>query len=162
MMRVCHNDTCPVGIATQNKDLRALFRGKADHVVNFMHFIAEELREVLASLGIRTVEELVGRTDLLQRSSRIDEQSKAATLDIEKLLDSDDGPNSKEINQNHHLDIGFDLNYLYKDAKQSIEDGKLFKGNYVINNEQRDVGVITGSYITQCHGIKGYQRDNCS
>lgn len=86
MMRVCHNDTCPVGIATQNKDLRALFRGKADHVVNFMHFIAEELREVLASLGIRTVEELVGRTDLLQRSSRIDEQSKAATLDIEKLL----------------------------------------------------------------------------
>ena len=77
------------------------------------------------------------------------------TLDIEKLLDSDDGPNSKEINQNHHLDIGFDLNYLYKDAKQSIEDGKLFKGNYVINNEQRDVGVITGSYITQCHGIKG-------
>ena len=58
-MRVCHNDTCPVGIATQNKDLRALFRGKADHVVNFMHFIAEELREVLASLGIRTVEELV-------------------------------------------------------------------------------------------------------
>lgn len=155
MMRVCHNDTCPVGIATQNKDLRALFRGKADHVVNFMHFIAEELREVLASLGIRTVEELVGRTDLLQRSSRIDEQSKAATLDIEKLLDSDDGPNSKEINQNHHLDIGFDLNYLYKDAKQSIEDGKLFKGNYVINNEQRDVGVITGSYITQCHGIKG-------
>lgn len=77
MMRVCHNDTCPVGIATQNKDLRALFRGKADHVVNFMHFIAEELREVLASLGIRTVEELVGRTDLLQRSSRIDEQSKA-------------------------------------------------------------------------------------
>ena len=63
--------------------------------------------------------------------------------------------NSKEINQNHHLDIGFDLNYLYKDAKQSIEDGKLFKGNYVINNEQRDVGVITGSYITQCHGIKG-------
>ena len=65
---------------------------------------------------------------------------------------------TQKKNQNHHLDIGFDLNYLYKDAKQSIEDGKLFKGNYVINNEQRDVGVITGSYITQCHGIKGVTR----
>ena len=92
---------------------------------------------------------------MLQRSSRIDEQSKAATLDIEKLLIQMMALTQKEINQNHHLDIGFDLNYLYKDAKQSIEDGKLFKGNYVINNEQRDVGVITGSYITQCHGIKG-------
>ena len=101
---------------------------------------------------------MVGRTDLLQRSSRIDEQSKAATLDIEKLLDSDDGPNSKEINQNHHLDIGFDLNYLYKDAKQSIEDGKLFKGNYVINNEQRDVVLSQEVTLLSVTVLKGYQR----
>ena len=155
MMRVCHNDTCPVGIATQNKDLRALFRGKADHVINYMHFIAEELREVLASLGLRTVEELVGRTDLLQRSSQIHPESKAATVDIEKLLYPVEGPNTKEISQNHHLDIGFDLNYLYKDAKQKINDGEKFKGEYEVNNEQRDVGVITGSYITQQHGSEG-------
>ncbi|RIL38461.1 hypothetical protein BUY93_15995, partial [Mammaliicoccus fleurettii] len=60
MMRVCHKDTCPVGIATQNGDLRALFTGKADHVVNYMHFVAEELREILAELGLRSVDELVG------------------------------------------------------------------------------------------------------
>ncbi|RIP18370.1 glutamate synthase subunit alpha, partial [Staphylococcus gallinarum] len=64
MMRVCHKDTCPVGIATQNKDLRALFNGRADHVVIFMHFVAEALREILAALGSRTVAELVGRTAL--------------------------------------------------------------------------------------------------
>ncbi|PNZ30601.1 glutamate synthase large subunit [Staphylococcus petrasii] len=155
MMRVCHNDTCPVGIATQNQDLRALFRGKADHVVNFMHFIAEELREVLASLGLKKVEDLVGRTDLLQRSSDINFKSKAASLDVTKLLHLVDGPNTKQIAQDHHLNIGFDLNYLYKDAKQSIENGEPFKGHYVVNNEQRDVGVITGSYITQQHGSKG-------
>ena len=155
MMRVCHNDTCPVGIATQNKDLRALYRGKADHVVNFMHFVAEELREVLAELGLKTVEELVGRTDLLQRSRHINPKSKAASLDIEKLLHAVDGPNTKEIAQNHHLDIGFDLNYLYKEAKQSIENGETFKGQYTINNTQRNVGVITGSYITKQYGSKG-------
>ncbi|PTF20195.1 glutamate synthase large subunit [Staphylococcus devriesei] len=155
MMRVCHNDTCPVGVATQNKDLRALFKGKAEHVVNFMHFIAEELREILASLGLKTVKELVGRTDLLQRESQINPNSKAASLGIEKLLHQIEGPNTKEISQNHHLDSGFDLNYLFKDAKQSIEDGRKFEKSYVINNEQRDVGVITGSYITQQHGSKG-------
>ena len=83
MMRVCHKDTCPVGVATQNKDLRALYRGKAHHVVNFMHFIAQELREILASLGLKRVEDLVGRTDLLQRSSTLKANSKAASIDVE-------------------------------------------------------------------------------
>ncbi len=123
MMRVCHNDTCPVGVATQNKDLRALFRGKAQHVVNFMYFIAEELREILASLGLETVEELVGRTDLLQRSTQLKPNSKAASLQIERLIEQFDGVNTKEISQNHHLDEGFDLNYLYPDARYSIENG---------------------------------------
>ncbi|MCE3399791.1 hypothetical protein LCC45_20770, partial [Staphylococcus aureus] len=79
--------TCPVGVATQNKDLRALFTGKAQHVVNFMYFIAEELREILASLGLATVEELVGRTDLLQRSSKLTSGSKAAAIQIENLIE---------------------------------------------------------------------------
>ncbi|TBW68024.1 glutamate synthase, partial [Staphylococcus capitis] len=79
MMRVCHKDTCPVGIATQNKDLRALFNGKAEHVVNFMYFIAEEMREILASLGLKRVEDLIGRTDLLERATDMPPRSKAAT-----------------------------------------------------------------------------------
>lgn len=99
MMRVCHKDTCPVGVATQNKDLRALYRGKAHHVVNFMHFIAQELREILASLGLKRVEDLVGRTDLLQRSSTLKANSKAASIDVEKLLCPFDGQTQKKFNK---------------------------------------------------------------
>ena len=159
MMRVCHNDTCPVGVATQNKDLRALFTGKAQHVVNFMYFIAEELREILASLGLATVEELVGRTDLLQRSSKLTSGSKAAAIQIENLIEQSEGPNTKQIMQDHHLDIGFDLNYLYPDAKHSIQNGHSFTGSYVVNNEQRDVGVITGSAIARQYGEEGLPED---
>lgn len=86
MMRVCHKDTCPVGVATQNKDLRALYRGKAHHVVNFMHFIAQELREILASLGLKRVEDLVGRTDLLQRSSTLKRIAKRLVLMLKTVM----------------------------------------------------------------------------
>ncbi|MGT0197500.1 glutamate synthase-related protein [Staphylococcus aureus] len=99
MMCVCHKDTCPVGVATQNKDLRALYRGKAHHVVNFMHFIAQELREILASLGLKRVEDLVGRTDLLQRSSTLKANSKAASIDVEKLLCPFMGQTQKKFNK---------------------------------------------------------------
>ena len=148
----CHNDTCPVGVATQNKDLRALFTGKAQHVVNFMYFIAEELREILASLGLETVEELVGRTDLLQRSSKLTHGSKAAAIQIENLIEQSEGPNTKQIMQDHHRYRH--LNYLYPDAKHSIQNGHSFTGSYVVNNEQRDVGVITGSAIARQYGEK--------
>lgn len=99
MMRVCHKDTCPVGVATQNKDLRALYRGKAHHVVNFMHFIAQELREIFASLGLKRVEDLVGRTDLLQRSSTLKANSKATSIDVEKLLCPSMGQTQKKFNK---------------------------------------------------------------
>ena len=138
MMRVCHKDTCPVGIATQNQDLRALFNGRADHVVNFMHFVAEELREVLAELGLRTVDELVGRTDLLKRKDNLSQQRpKAASMNVEALLYQHDGERYKNIVQNHHLDEGFDLTQLLPDAQSAIEQHKSFTGNYVVkmNNE---------------------------
>ncbi|MBO1199732.1 glutamate synthase large subunit [Staphylococcus simiae] len=155
MMRVCHKDTCPVGVATQNKDLRALFRGKAQHVVNFMHFIAQELREILASLGLRSVEELVGRTDLLQKSTTIDSHSKAASLRVERLIENFEGTNTKVIKQDHHLDIGFDLTQLYETTKPYIAAGQRYTGTFTVNNEQRDVGVITGSEITKRYGEQG-------
>ncbi|MFY2827669.1 glutamate synthase large subunit [Staphylococcus arlettae] len=160
MMRVCHKDTCPVGIATQNQDLRALFNGRADHVVNFMHFVAEELREILAQLGLKSVDELVGRTDLLQRAPYQKQRPKANTMDIEALLYQHDGERHKSIEQNHHLDEGFDLTQLFPDAQAAINDGKTFKGNYQLKNEQRDVGVITGSAITRVHGAEGMAEDS--
>jgi glutamate synthase (ferredoxin) len=85
MMRVCHLDTCPVGVATQNPDLRARFSGQADHVVNFFTFIAEELREIMAQLGFRTLDEMIGRSDLLEMKSAIDHY-KARGLDFSKIF----------------------------------------------------------------------------
>ncbi|UQW81338.1 glutamate synthase large subunit [Staphylococcus edaphicus] len=160
MMRVCHKDTCPVGIATQNQDLRALFNGRADHVVNFMHFIAEELREILAELGLNSVDDLVGRTDLLRRKENLaTHKPKAAFMNVEALLYQHEGKRFKQIEQNHHLDEGFDLTELYPDAQASIEAGKSFEGQYILKNEQRDVGVITGSIITRVHGSEGLPED---
>ena len=163
MMRVCHKDTCPVGIATQNQDLRALFRGKADHILNFMHFVAEELREILAELGLKSVDELVGRTDLLQRKYKSSTpQAKSETLNVEALLFSHEGERFNSIQQNHHLQRGFDLTQLYEDAQQAIEQGQSYQGEYQIRNEQRDVGVITGSAITRAHGAQGLPEDTIS
>ncbi|GGI43168.1 glutamate synthase large subunit [Mammaliicoccus stepanovicii] len=159
MMRVCHKDTCPVGIATQNGELRKLFTGKADHIVNFMYFIAEEIREILASLGLKKMDELVGRTDLLKVSKRYYTHPKARELDIEALLFTNEGERHRQINQNHHLDEGFDLTKLYEDAKASIDAGEKFVGSYNIGNTERDVGVITGSYITEVHGEPGLPED---
>ncbi|MDH5140934.1 glutamate synthase large subunit [Staphylococcus cohnii] len=161
MMRVCHKDTCPVGIATQNQDLRALFNGRADHVVNFMHFVAEELREILAELGLRTVDDLVGRTDLLKRKDHLSQRRhKAASMNVEALLYQHEGERYKKIAQNHHLDEGFDLTQLLPDAQAAIEQQKSFTGNYVVKNEQRDVGVITGSMITDIYGAEGLPEDS--
>ncbi len=87
MMRVCNLDTCPMGIATQNPELRKRFKGKPEYVVNFMKFIAEELREYMAKLGVRTVDELVGRTELLKRKDDIP-YSRAKEVDLSRILDN--------------------------------------------------------------------------
>ncbi|SUL67878.1 glutamate synthase [NADPH] large subunit [Staphylococcus aureus] len=107
-----------------------------------MHFIAQELREILASLGLKRVEDLVGRTDLLQRSSTLKANSKAASIDVEKLLCPFDGPNTKEIQQNHNLEHGFDLTNLYEVTKPYIAEGRRYTGSFTVNNEQRDVGLL--------------------
>lgn len=85
MMRVCNLDTCPVGIATQNPELRKRFKGKPEYVVNFMHFVAQELREYMAKLGVRTVDELVGRTDLLKKKEHIPSE-RANKVDLSNIL----------------------------------------------------------------------------
>ncbi|MGI3316129.1 glutamate synthase large subunit [Staphylococcus chromogenes] len=159
MMRVCHKDTCPVGIATQNGDLRALFTGKADHVVNYMHFVAEELREILAELGLRSVDELVGRTDLLRPSHKAHKHPKARELNLQALLHQNEGDRTKQIAQQHGLEHGFDLTELLPATQQAIANGTSFSGTFKIGNEQRNVGVITGSEITQHYGLAGLTAD---
>src|SRR5690606_19331998 len=96
MMRACHLDTCPVGVATQNPELRAKFMGNADHIVNFMRFIAEEMREYMAKLGFRTVDEMVGRTDVLQVSDRAKSHWKASQLNLSSLLYQVEGVRTKQ------------------------------------------------------------------
>lgn len=157
MMRVCHKDTCPVGIATQNGDLRALFTGKADHVVHYMHFVAQELREILAELGLRSVDELVGRTDLLKPSYKARKHPKARELNLNALLHQNEGDRTKSIEQQHGLEHGFDLTELLPVTRQAIERGVPFSGTFTVGNEQRNVGVITGSEITQQHGLQGLE-----
>ncbi|WRN71477.1 hypothetical protein UM760_11025 [Staphylococcus aureus] len=95
------------------------------------------------------LEDLVGRTDLLQRSSTLKANSKAASIDVEKLLCPFDGPNTKEIQQNHNLEHGFDLTNLYEVTKPYIAEGRRYTGSFTVNNEQRDVRVITGSEISK-------------
>ena len=87
MMRVCNLDTCPVGVATQNPELRKRFTGKPEYVVNFMRFIAQELREIMADLGIKTLDELVGRTDLLEQKN-VAKSGRSAEIDLSQILDN--------------------------------------------------------------------------
>ena len=102
---------------------------------------------------------MIGRTDLLERATDIPPRSKAATLDLSPLLEPIAGVNYQQMMQQHHLEQGFDLSSLYYDAQIAIKEGQHFEGTYVIHNEQRDVGVITGSTITEYYGPDGLPED---
>ena len=128
MMRACHLDTCPVGVATQNPELRAKFMGNADHVVNYMRFIAEEMREYMSILGFRTVEEMVGRTDVLQVSERTKQHWKASQLDLSALLHQMQGTRTKQQEQDHHIAESFDVRELLPKVEKAIEDKQTVDG----------------------------------
>ena len=157
MMRVCNLDTCPVGVATQNPELRKRFQGKPEYVVNFMRFIAQELREHMARLGVRTVEELVGRTDLLQvRNPAVNER--AATVDLSAILNNPYvGTDAKT-----HFDPGdvydfrledtVDLKVLEKKLGKSLQKGEPKRLELAVSSTDRAVGTILGSDITRLHG----------
>ncbi|NJI02319.1 glutamate synthase subunit alpha, partial [Staphylococcus agnetis] len=124
---------------------------------HYMHFVAQELREILAELGLRSVDELVGRTDLLTPSYKARKHPKARELNLNALLHQNEGERTKSIEQQHGLEHGFDLTELLPATHQAIERGVPFSGTFTIGNEQRNVGVITGSEITQQHGLKGLE-----
>ena len=126
MMRVCHLDTCPVGVATQNPELRKKFMGDPSHVVNFMRFIAQDMREIMAQLGVRTVNELIGRTDLLEPAKAVDHW-KAKGIDLSPILYQPQvGPEIGrycQIDQDHGLDKALDNEVLLDFCEPTLRDG---------------------------------------
>ncbi len=162
IMRVCHLNTCPVGVATQDPRLRDRFTGNPDHVVNFMRFIAMELREIMAKLGFRTLNEMVGRTDKLIPWKAIDHW-KAKGLDLTPILHRPDaGPEVgryRQMDQDHGLEKSLDITKLLDICKPAIERGEKVKAELPIINVNRVVGAITGSEITKKYGANGLPED---
>jgi len=162
MMRVCHLNTCPVGVATQNPKLRERFAGNPDHVVNFMRFIAQELREIMAKLGFRTLNEMIGRTDKLVPWKAIDHW-KARGLDLTPILYQPNVPPDvgryRQQDQDHGIDKSLDITKLLDICKPAIERGEKVRAELEIHNVNRVVGTITGSEITKKHGPNGLPDD---
>ena len=157
MMRVCHLDTCPVGVATQNPELRARFSGKPEFVVNFFEFIAEEVREYLARLGFRSLEEIVGRVDLLDAALAV-EHWKASGLDLSPVLYAPplpDGAATRCVTtQDHGLDKALDQT-LIQLAEGALEEGRPVRLELPIRNVNRTVGTMLGYEVTRRWGGEG-------
>ncbi len=162
MMRVCHLDTCPVGVATQNPKLRERFTGQAEHVVNFFKFIAQEVRELLAHLGYRSIDEIVGRSDLLDVRRAVDHW-KAAGLDLSAVLYrpemGDDVSYRRTTTQDHGIDASLDMTVLLEAAKPALERGEKVTLDLPIQNVNRTVGTILGSDLTRKYGFSGLPDD---
>jgi glutamate synthase (ferredoxin) len=162
MMRVCHLNTCPVGVATQDPRLRARFAGSADNVVNFMRFVAQELREIMAKLGFRKLEDMVGRTDKLIPWKAI-EHWKAKGLDLTPILHQpemgSDVGRFRQQDQDHGLEKSLDVTKLLEICKPAIERGEKVRAELPIINVNRVVGTITGSEVTKKHGPAGLPED---
>ena len=156
MMRVCNLDTCPVGVATQNPELRKRFRGKPEYVVNFMRFIAEELREYMAKLGIRTLDEMVGRTDLLKVKEH-PESPMASKIDLSAILNNPFAKEGQKVTfdpaqvYDFKLEETKDEKILLKKLQKSIEKGEKASIDVEVTNTDRAFATILGAEITRHH-----------
>lgn len=158
MVRVCNLNTCPYGVATQDEKLRARFNGKPEYVENLMIFIARELREIMARLGIRSVAELVGRIDLVRQKSQ-DDNFKLSRVDLKRILfhpyiDASVG-HMHTIDQDHELERTLDMSKLLRMCRPAIEDQKPIRAKLAINNINRVVGTLVGSEVTRRYGESG-------
>ena len=162
LMRVCHLNTCPVGVATQDPRLRERFTGKPEHVVNFMRFIAQDMRELMAQLGFRSVDEMVGRVDRLEPRKAIDHW-KTRGFDFSNILYQPDV--GEEVGrycsraQEHGLENSLDVTTLLALCSPAIERGEPVVAELPIRNTNRVVGTITGSEVTRRHGAMGLPAD---
>ncbi len=161
MMRVCHLDTCPVGVATQNPELRKRFNGKPEFVVNFFEFIAEEVREYLAALGFRSIEEAVGAVDALDVDDAI-EHWKASGLDLSAILHEPESPWEQDRycskSQDHGLDKALD-NELIRLSQPALEHQQPVEIDLQIENLNRTVGTMLGNEISKRYGSLGLPDD---
>lgn len=157
MMRVCHLNTCPVGIATQNPELRKKFDGKPEHVVNYMYFVAQELREIMAQLGFRTVNEMVGQVQKLDRKKAIDHY-KASGIDLSPILHQVDVPAGTKLyntkKQHHDVDKSIEFDIIEK-ANPSLFRKEKLTLDYPIKNTDRAVGAIISNEISKTYGAEG-------
>ena len=155
MMRVCNLDTCPAGIATQNPQLRKRFAGKPEYIVNFMEFVAQELREYMARLGIRTVDELVGRSDLLRVREKL-VTHRAETLDLSGLLQNPYGGHVPHFDPgavyDFHLEKTVDMSVLLEKLGRSLKGKKSGKLDLQVSSTDRSFGTLFGSEITRLCG----------
>lgn len=162
MMRVCQKNTCPVGVATQNPELRKNFTGKPEHVVNFMQFIAMELRELMAELGFRTINEMVGHVECLDSLDAVDHW-KAKGIDLTSVFhkpDVEPGVGTYcQKKQDHGLEYALDNTHLLKLCRPALNNGEPVRLDLPITNVNRVVGTITGSEITRRYGAKGLPED---
>jgi glutamate synthase (ferredoxin) len=162
MMRVCHLNTCPVGVATQDPVLRKRFTGDPAHAVNFMRFIAQEVREIMAQLGVRKLTDMIGRTDLLEPREAV-EHFKARGLDFTNVLYqpkvSDDVGRFCQLEQDHGLDKALDNTLLLKLCEPALERREKVTATIPIKNTNRVVGTIVGSELTRRYGEAGLPED---
>ncbi|WP_158736459.1 glutamate synthase large subunit [Alteribacillus sp. YIM 98480] len=163
MMRVCHLDTCPVGVATQDPELRRKFTGSPGHVVNFMEFVAQEVREWMAELGFRTINEMIGRTDVLEADEQALSHWKSRGINLDALLYQPDVPEHVSrysmIEQVHGLDKTLDQQELIPMCNQAIEEKKSVKATVSIRNINRVAGTMLGNEITKRYGRNGLPED---
>jgi glutamate synthase domain-containing protein 3 len=162
MMRVCHLNTCPVGVATQDPVLRKKFTGDPAHVANFMRMIAQEVRELMSQLGFRTLHEMVGRADLLETRQAVN-HFKARGLDFSQILYQPEAPATVgrycQIAQDHGLDKALDNTTLLALCRPALEDGSPVVASLPIRNGNRVVGTIVGSELTRKWGRQGLPED---
>ncbi len=162
MMRVCHLDTCPVGVATQNPELRSKFTGDPAHVVNFMRFVAMEFREIMAKMGFRTVNEMIGRTDRLEMRRSV-EHWKARGVDLSRILVRPEVPSGWgtfcQMEQDHGIQQSLDETVLMEICRPAIEKGERVEASVSIKNVNRTAGTIVGSELTRRYGLDGLAED---
>lgn len=162
MMRVCHLDTCPVGVATQNPELRKRFSGKPEFVVTFFEYIAEEVRQYLAQLGFRTLNEAIGHVELIEAKKAIDHW-KASGLDLSPLFEMPEIEEGASLfatsKQDHALDKALD-NELIEACRPALYDKYLVRASFPIKNVNRAVGTMLGSELTRLHGGAGLPDDS--
>ena len=161
MMRACHLNTCPVGIATQDPELRKNFKGKPEHVINFMYFVAEELREIMATLGFRSIDEMVGQSQKINMEDAV-KNYKTKGINLSKILYKPDVPKNVSLKnntkQNHNLEKVIDFKIL-AEAKLAIEKRVKMSLSYKIQNTDRTVGAILSNEISKLYGANGLPND---